>query len=144
MEMCGGNCCSSCDRFENCGGCEACNGHPFGGICVAAEIVRRGGREALQEATQTLIDEVNALGIPGLEISHLYLLSGGYVNLEYMLPNGQPVKFLENTNVYWGNQIEREGSDRCYGLVANEEFILVCEYGCEGSFPEIIMYKKRV
>ncbi len=143
MEFCGGNCCANCPKAVSCGGCEACNGQPFGGLCVAAEIVKRGGREALAAATQAVVAEVNALGIPGLEISQLYLLSGSYVNLEYQLPGGQLVKFLNDKNVYWGNQIEREGSDRCYGLVADEDFILVCEYGCEGSCPEVIVYKKR-
>ena len=64
-------------------------------------------------------------------------------NLEYPLANGQSVKLLEDNNVYWGNQIEISGSDRCYGLVADDTYMLVCEYGCNGDNPEIIIYKKR-
>lgn len=35
------------------------------------------------------------------------------------------------------------GIERCYGVVADERFILVCEYGCNGADPEIIVYKRR-
>jgi hypothetical protein len=65
----------------------------------------------------TLISEFNALGIKGLEVRELNLLNGFFVNLEYPLFNGQHVKFLEDNNVYFGNQIEIPGSDRRYGLV---------------------------
>ena len=69
--------------------------------------------------------------------------NGAYVNLEYPLSNGTTVKFLNDKDVYLGNQIERTNSERCYGVVANEDFILVCEYGCNGADPEIVMYKHR-
>ena len=29
------------------------------------------------------------------------------------------------------------------GVLANVDFILVCTYGCEGSDPELLLYKKR-
>ena len=86
---------------------------------------------------------LHALGIKDLEVKDLNLLNGFYVNLEYPLPNGQSVKFLEDNNVYWGNQIEIPGSDRCYGIVADDNYLLVCEYGCGGTEPEIILYRKR-
>ena len=89
------------------------------------------------------MSEINALGIEGLYVSDLDLLSGGYVNPEYPLINGTTVKFLSDNDVYLGNRIEREASERCYGVVANEKFILVCEYGCNGMDPEIVMYKRR-
>ena len=60
-------------------------------------------------------------------------LNGFYVNLEYPLPNGQ----------YLGNQIEIQGSGRCYGIVADEKYLLVCEYGCGGADPQIVVYKRR-
>ena len=65
------------------------------------------------------------------------------MNLEYPLSNGTTVKFLNDKDVYLGNQIERTNSELCYGVVANEDFILVCEYGCNGADPEIVMYKHR-
>ncbi|GLG03804.1 hypothetical protein Selli1_09780 [Sellimonas catena] len=91
----------------------------------------------------TLISEFHALGIEGLEVKELHLLNGFFVNLEYPLANGQSVKLLEDKKIYLGNQIERPGSDRCYGIVADESYLLVCEYGCNGTDPEIIIYKKR-
>jgi len=86
---------------------------------------------------------MNSLCINGLEVNNLFLLSGAYVNLEYLLSNGTTVKFLKDKDVYLGNQIERANSERCYGVVANEAFILVSEYGCNGAEPEIILYKRR-
>ena len=70
-------------------------------------------------------------------------LNGFYVNLEYPLPNGQSVKLLEDKKVYLGNQIEIPGSCRCYGIVADEKYLLVCEYGCGGADPQIVVYKRR-
>lgn len=57
--------------------------------------------------------------------------------------DGQSIKFLEDNNVYWGSQIEIPGSVRCYGIVADDRYLLVCEYGCGGADPQIILYKKR-
>ena len=130
--LCGTNCCEECSRKQDCGGCETCEGQPFGGSCIAAECVKRGG-----------LEECNALQIKGLQLQNLNLLNGFFVNLEYPLANGQKVQFLKDNRVYLGNQIEVEGSDRCYGIVADESFILIGEYGCNGADPEIVLYKKR-
>ena len=56
---------------------------------------------------------------------------------------GEPKGAEEMTLRELMNQIERTNSERCYGVVANEDFILVCEYGCNGADPEIVMYKHR-
>ena len=137
MTYCGTNCCKECDRLSACGGCERCQGHPFGGSCVAER-----NKDFLLLKRQ-LIDEINAFGIEGLSVADLNLLTGSYVNLPYPLANGSAVRFLRDNDIYLGNQIERADSDRCYGVVANEDFILVCEYGCNGSDPEIVLYKRR-
>lgn len=94
---------------------------------------------------QTLIDEINALDIDGMpKITRLNALVGKYVNLEYRLPNGQPVKFLDDNATYLGNQLECEfGTDRCFGVLANMDFILVCTYEENGENPELVLYKKR-
>ncbi len=123
--------------MAECGGCEKCNGHPFGGSCIAER------NKNFDELKKRLIDEINALCIEELAVNELFLLNGAYVNLEYRLMNGTTVKFLNDNDVYLGNQIERVNSERCYGVVANEEFILVCEYGCNGAEPEIVLYKRR-
>ena len=83
--------------------------------------------------------------IPGRHIlPTLYRrLQGRHVNLEYPLYNGTTVKFMNDKDIYLGNQIERQDSERCYGVVADENFILVCEYGCNGVNPEIVLYKRR-
>ena len=80
-------------------------------------------------------------------IDDLYPLHGDFVNLEYPLPNGEKVKFLSNDEIYLGNQVECEFNDgeikRCYGIVANMNFLLVSEYGENGIDPELVIYKKR-
>ena len=47
-EICGENCCSVCNRKQECGGCSATDGQPFGGICIAAECIKKGGMEAFR------------------------------------------------------------------------------------------------
>ncbi len=142
--ICGMDCCKECSRKEECGGCQKVKGHPFGkGTCIAAECMKRGGIEEFFHFKNILISEFNALGIEGLEVSDLNLLNGFFVNLEYPLANGQCVKLLQDHNIYLGTQIEIPGSDRCYGLVADDRYLLVCQYGCNGQKPEIILYKKR-
>ena len=71
-------------------------------------------------------------------------LVGKYVNLEYRLPNGQAAKFLNEAKTYLGNQLECEyGGDRCFGVVADIDFILICTYEEDGKNPELVLYKKR-
>ena len=101
------------------------------------------------EFKKKLIGEINALNIEGLpKVEKLNALVGKYVNLEYQLPNGMKVKFLDDNTTYLGNQLEsefgeHECSDRCFGVLANMDFILVCTYGAEGADPELVLYKKR-
>ena len=94
---------------------------------------------------QQLIDEINALHVEGMpELKTLNALVGSFVNLEYRLPSGQKVKFLDDGTTYLGNQLESEfGGDRCFGVLANMEFILICTYEAEGTNPELVLYKKR-
>ena len=92
-----------------------------------------------------LIEEINALHIEGMPVvEKLNALVGRYVNLEYPLPGGARVKFLDDQKTYLGNQLESEfGGDRCFGVLASMEFILICTYGKDGADPELVLYKKR-
>lgn len=143
LSICGKECCGSCSRKDDCGGCIKTDGRPFEETCVALECFRQGGLEAFRKMKETLIEELNALGIRALKVNDLNLLNGSYVNLKYTLPNGQAVQLLEDNRVYLGTQIEIPGSDRCYGVVADERYLLVCEYGCKGTDPEIVAYRRR-
>ena len=98
-----------------------------------------------EEFKQKLIREINDLHIEGMpEVKKLNALVGSYVNLTYRLPSGANVKFLDDHTTYLGNQLESElGGDRCFGILANMDFILVCTYEAEGANPELILYKKR-
>ncbi|MBP5239876.1 MAG: helix-turn-helix domain-containing protein, partial [Oscillospiraceae bacterium] len=77
-----------------------------------------------------LIREINDLHIEGLpEVKTLNALVGSYVNLAYRLPSGMEVKFLNDQTTYLGHQLESElDGDRCFGVLANMEFILICTY----------------
>ena len=78
------------------------------------------------------------------KLEKLNALVGGYVNLEYRLPNGNHVKFLDDNATYLGNQLECEfGGNRCFGIACNMDFILICTYEENGENPELVIYKKR-
>lgn len=92
-----------------------------------------------------LIEEINDLHIEGMpKLERLSALVGKYVNLEYPLPNGKKVKFIDDQTTYLGYQLESEfGGDRCFGILANMDFIMICTYEAEGANPELVLYKKR-
>lgn len=92
-----------------------------------------------------LIQEINDLHIEGMpKVEKLNALVGKYVNLEYPLPNGKTVKFLNDQATYLGNQLGCEfGGDRCFGVLASMDFIMICTYDAKGAAPELVLYKKR-
>ena len=92
-----------------------------------------------------LIEEINDLHIEGMpRLEKLNALVGSYVNLAYPLPSGHSVKFLNDDVTYLGNQLESEtGEEKCFGVLANMEFIMVCTYDADGNNPELLIYKKR-
>ena len=110
------------------------------------QYIRIGGKEMFEEFKKKLVDEINNLiNVEGLpKVENLNVLPGSFVNLEYRLPNGQLVKFLDEKATYLGSQLECEfGGERCFGIVANMDFILVCTYEENGENPELVIYKKR-
>lgn len=98
-----------------------------------------------EQFKKQLIEEINALHIDGMpKLEKLNALVGQYINLEYRLPNGRFVKFLDDGITYLGNQLECEfGDGRCFGIAANMEFILICTYERNGENPELVLYRKR-
>ena len=98
-----------------------------------------------EEFKKKLINEINELNIDGMpKLTKLNALVGRYVNLQYRLPNGESVKFLDDNATYLGNQLECElGGNRCFGVLANMDFILISTYEENGTNPKLILYKKR-
>ena len=98
-----------------------------------------------EEFKKKLINEINELNVDGMpKVEKLNALVGKYVNLEYQFPNGKALKFLNDAKTYLGNQLECEyGGDRCFGVVADMDFILICTYEEDGKNPELVLYKKR-
>ena len=103
------------------------------------------GDGQFDELKKKLIEEINALNIEGMpKVEKLNALVGKYVNLEFPLPSGAAVKFLNDGTTYLGNQLQSEfGGERCFGVLCNMDFILICTYGADGKDPELVMYKKR-
>jgi hypothetical protein len=147
--ICGANC-NGCGygKNNNCKGCKATNGCPFGKQCFVAKYILTGGKENYELFKKELIDEINNLNISGMpRIKDLNPLNGSFVNLSYPMPNGEYVKILDDNEIYLGNQVKSEFNDgeiiRCFGILANMNFILISEYGPNGDNPELIIYKKR-
>ena len=78
--ICGANC-DKCSYHDNCRGCGATCGKPFGGTCIAAEYIKVGGKEKYAEFKEILLKEINTLlranGIPVAE--GLCELPGAYI-----------------------------------------------------------------
>ena len=136
--------CSKCYN-KKCKGCKETNGCPFGKKCFIASYIEIGGKENYNIFKKQLIDEINSLNIEGMKkVEELYPLNGEVVNLEYLLPSGKNVKYLDDKEIYLGNQIECEyDNKRYFGVLGNTNFILVCEYNENKDNGEILIYKKR-
>lgn len=148
--ICGANC-DNCGFGKNngCRGCENTGGCPFGKQCFVAQYIKISGKRYYDVFLQELIEEINSLKIPGMpEIKELLPINGVYINFAYTLPNGESVKFLCDNDIYLATQVECEFNTdgeimRCFGIAANTQFILVSEYGMNGSDPELILFYKR-
>lgn len=147
--ICGADC-GSCDLFKNaaCKGCESSGCCPFGKKCFISEYIKNGGMESYNAFKKQLINEFNELHIDGMpEITELYPLNGAFVNMAYPMPSGSKLKLLDDNEIYLGTQAEclyNDGSAaRCFGLAAGMGFLLVCEYGENGSDPQLIEYRRR-
>ncbi len=143
--LCGANC-AVCPSKESCLGCAKTNGCPFGKQCYVAKYILIGGMENYQAFKKEIMDEINALHVDGMEpVTELYPLVGNFVNLEYPVPGGK-VKFLKDDEVYLGAQVKNlfdDSGKTCFGVIARESFLLVCEYGENNANPEIVVYKRR-
>lgn len=104
-----------------------------------------GGAEELTAFKRQLMDEINGLHIEGLpRVERLHPLVGRDIDLAYRLPNGSCVRFLDSEATYLGDQLACEfGGDRCFGIAASMDFILISTYEEGGKDPELVIYKKR-
>lgn len=147
--MCGADC-ESCGfgKENHCRGCAQSKGKPFGKPCFIYNYIQTGGKQEYQTFKKQLVNELNALGIPGLPIiEELYAINGCYVNVAYPMPNGTCMKLLDDQSIYLCNQVESAFNDsehiRCFGIVCGMDFLLVAEYGANCSDPQLVLWKKR-
>ena len=130
--------CTACEWRGGCKGCLETGGQPFGGKCVAAECCRR-GETALAELKAALIAAFRALDIPELEeVTDLNALRGSFINI----PSGQAVRLWDDNQIYLGSQLHKRGSDRCYGIAADETYLAVSEYGENGADAQLVVFKR--
>lgn len=134
--------CMKCKLSGTCNGCAKTKGQPFGAKCIVA-LCLKDGENALYKLKKNLISAFNALGIQDMEkVTELNALKGSFINIEYVLPNGQILKFWNDNRIYLGNQLHKKNSDRCYGIIADEKYLMVSEYSVYGSDSEVIVFKR--
>lgn len=134
--------CEKCELNIFCGGCTETDGRPFGSNCTAAMCLKK-GKDAFKKFKEKLIDTLNALDIQGMDkVTSLNNIKGSFANLEYSLPSGQKVKFWDNNKIYFGTQLHKADSDRCYGILADEKYLMVSEYGADGADAEIVVFMR--
>ncbi|MCI8946729.1 MAG: DUF3795 domain-containing protein [Lachnospiraceae bacterium] len=134
--------CGMCELKEGCNGCMETGGRPFGAECIVAMCYQK-SETALEELKENLIREFNELGIEDMEeVTDLNALKGDFVNLEYTLPGGKRIKIWDDNRIYLGNQLHKAGGDKCYGIVADEKYLMVSEYGAFGADAEIVVFKR--
>lgn len=144
--ICGVNC-DECGIKDKCKGCVETNGHPWGGDCVLAEFCYDSNghtKEKIIAYKRDLIKEINDLRLNFIgEVKELYPLNGMFVNLEYKLPNNEKIKLLKDNNIYLGTQLSKNDNSGYYGIVADNNYILISEYDKDYQNAEIIIYKQR-
>lgn len=92
---------------------------------------------------QKLVDSIKRLGIKEFaDLKSLNVMDGSYLNLACRLPNGKTAKILDDSKKYYASQADIAGTDKCYGVAADESFIAVFRYGCNGADAELVLWKK--
>ncbi len=136
--------CPECFMQESCMDCSASGSCHFGENCFIARYIIQHGVDGYDKFLKLLINEIHFLAVPDMpDVAGLNALKGSLLNLEYTLENGQTVKLLNDNKIYLGTQLHKKNSDRYYGIVADDKYILVCEYGQSRSDPKIILYMQR-
>ena len=139
MTYCGADC-GNCSFRDNCKGCKATCGSPFGGKCVAAEYLKQNNMIEYGHFKTNVLRRINSY-LERFDITPaeaLYELPGFYVNLEYEITPGVKARLLDDRNIYLGAQIV--GEDRCYGIITDGDFLILCSYEENGANPYLISY----
>lgn len=135
MSICGADC-TQCPLHTACAGCTETDGCPFGEPCMVAAQCKNG---TLDTFKQKLID---AFGAVGVEVTELFPLKGSFINMTYTLPGGQVTQFWNDNKIYLGNQLPKSGTDRCYGIAADDTYLMVCKYGQNGADAQLVLFKR--
>ena len=139
--------CDECKIKDKCKGCVNTNGHPWGGNCVLAEFCydKNGHtKEKIVEYKKELIKEIDSLNLEFIsKIEELYPLNGIFVNIEYELQTGEKIKLLKDNDIYLGTQLHKNDNSGYYGIVADNDYILISEYDNNYQNAKIIVYKQR-
>lgn len=146
--FCGADC-AHCTLKDRCAGCLATCGKPFGDTCVKALCCQKREQESCAACKScTLVKKLlacfNALNIKDMpKAEYLVAINGHLLNLAYPLPNGNKVKFLLDERIYLGMQLPKKNSDHYFGLCADEQMLLVCEYEKDEKNPVLLHFSKH-
>ena len=129
--ICGVNC-DECKIKDKCKCCIETNGHPWGENCALAEFCydkKENTKERIIAYKNELIEEINNLNLDFiLKIEELYPLNGIFVNIEYELHNGEKIRLLKDNNIYLWTQLPKADNSGYYGIIADNDYILVGKY----------------
>lgn len=138
--LCGADC-SACPWDDTCGGCGETDGKPFGVPCGVAQHCKNG---TLEQEKAAILAAVRGLNLPDMgEVTDLFALRGVFINLEYPLPGGGRAKFWDDDKIYLGAQVAKGTGERCYGIAADGDYLLVSEYGPNGVDPVVVAFLRR-
>lgn len=135
MSICGADC-SRCPLHTDCAGCAETDGRPFGEACMVAEHCKKGTLCAFRQKL------IHAFGEADIHVTQLFPLKGSIINMEFTLPGGNAAKFWNDNKMYLGNQLPKSGTDRCYGIAADDAYLMVCEYGQDGTDAQLVLFKR--
>ena len=92
-----------------------------------------------------LLSEINELGIQNLPvIKYMGLVEGAQINRECEL-NGNLVRLLDDNAVYYYTEIEKNHcGGRFFGVIGDNLYIYITEYGGDGQKAEVVAVKRRI
>ena len=84
-----------------------------------------------------LLEEFWALGLEELKTVRSWMSSKG------ILSTSTAACPMGRRRSYYGAEVCKRGSERCYGLAADEGQLVVYEYGNGGADAELVVWKRR-
>ena len=143
--------CKKCYKNQECEGCIASGGKPFGGECVIAECCKKNaGHKDCGPAyvcdcylKQLVIGVMHNCGIDDLKnYDFIFEVPGFLLNLECKYPDGSIRRPFDDKKIYISGQYRQSDSDRRYTAVADKDNFWLIEHDENGSNAVLIVNKR--